>query len=162
MDVDGTELTIGQAAAALGLSENALRLRLNRGQIVTPDYTAFKGERGRWRVVVRDQSTPGSTDSGHSRDTVGTQSPVVTAAQLQQIELIRDQWIAPYVARLEERAEEVGRLSAELVAARAEVDRLRAEVDAARAAPAPSSASTTSPSTSTSWWRRIGRGSTQG
>ncbi len=163
MDVDAAELTITQAAAALGISENALRLRLNRGQTITTTYTARKDAGGRWRVVVNDMS-PGSdaTDGGHSRDHVPTMS-VVTATQLQQIEMIRDQWVAPFVARLEARAEEVGQLTRDveqlttaLATTRAEVEQLRAELATERAS---STASVSTGSTPRgSWWRRLGRG----
>lgn len=138
MEIDDAGVGIRDAADALGISENALRLRLNRGQTITAAYTAHKDARGRWRVVI----LAGDQVDGHSRDHVGTMSPTITATQLQQVALIRDQWVAPYVARLEERAEEIGRLSAELAAARAEVDRLRNEIDATRTPPAGR------------WWRR--------
>lgn len=142
MEIDDAGVGIRDAADALGISENALRLRLNRGQTITPAYTAHKDARGRWRVVILADDQVADAVAGHSRDHVGTMSPAITATQLQQVALIRDQWVQPYVDRLEQRAEEIGRLSADLAAARAEVDRLRAEIDAARTTPVGR------------WWRR--------
>lgn len=162
MDIEHDGLTVVQAAAALGISENALRCRLRDGHTDTPEYLAVRsieGGRNRWRVILRTSNGPGAgTESGPSADQV--QPP---AMQQAAIEALRDQWVAPWIARLEARAEEVGMLRGQLIAAEADAERLRAEVATLRSAatsstPPAAPASTSTPAaTSTGWWRRLRR-----
>jgi hypothetical protein len=149
MNIDHDGLTVAQAAAALGISENALRCRLRDDQTDTTEYLAVRSiERGRtrWRIILRTSGAPGAaTGSGPGVDQVPP--PLLQAAAAE--------WVAPLVARLEARAEEIGMLRGQLAAAEAEAERLRADLAALRsAASTPPPAAPVAPSGWRSVWRR--------
>ena len=141
---DDVGLTIAQAAALLGVHPNTLRKRIRKG---TLPALMVDGPTGReYRIPASAVAAPSteshtetppappprqtdpSTESGLEADSqvdtgdnteVGT--TLQTFARAREMALYTEQLLAPYVRRLEEQAEEIGRLRAELRQAQARV-----------------------------------------
>ena len=160
-DQKATGLTIGQAARALGVSENAVRQRIKRRSL-----PAAKVE-GVWRVWLPDQEGRPSGDhqpdprpnheGDHDADQEATTRAVtVSEAARSQLEAVRDEWLQPLVDQLRGAERMIGRLEAERDVLAAEVERLKAAQAAPQASPfAPHGAqpTTTAPDTPVPWWR---------
>jgi len=136
--------SVAQAAALLGISEGAVRKRLERGQLGGRKVV------GQWQVILGESHTTGHDtttttdatrhDQAPSRatrldatrhDDATTPAPVNAAAR-SQLEAIRDEWLAPLITTIQQQAETIGRVTAERDAAlreraEAEVYRLAAE-----------------------------------
>ncbi|MDP9357362.1 MAG: hypothetical protein M3R02_19145 [Chloroflexota bacterium] len=167
--------SVAEAARLLGLTEGAVRKRIERGQLQAAKV------KNQWQITIgtddlaetalrdatrRDETghdTTDTTDATRQDMTGGTPSMVAPAA-VAQLEAIRDQWLQPLVDRIGALEREAGRLQAERDAALAEVERLKAAQDAPHAAPEPQHGAQpveTAPDTSASprpahapWWRR--------
>ncbi len=120
---DGDGMGIAEAAAALGITANAVRKRVKRGSLVS--YKAVSGE---WRVVLPDNDVsrydpvayprpspndvprPGSAThvTGESWDTQPT-PPVSVTVQQQAAALVIREALAPFIAELGEVRETLGR-----------------------------------------------------
>ncbi len=169
-DQEATSLTIGQAARALGVSENAVRQRIKRRSL-----PAAKVE-GVWRVWLPDQEErPGGDhqpdhsrdqEPDHQADYQGDQEPTsppvaVSPAARAQLEAVRDEWLQPLVDQLRSAERTIGRLEAERDALAVEVERLKAAQDPAVAAPEPQHGAQSATMTNDAsafkhlpWWRR--------
>jgi hypothetical protein len=120
-------VSVADAAAALGISEGAVRKRIERGQL------AGRKVHGQWRVVLNatDVTRRDATDTTrHDEAPPVAVSPAATA----QLAAIRDEWLQPLVEQLKGQAEEIGRLEERLITTLRERDALKAENDALRAA----------------------------
>ncbi len=165
---DTTEMvaSVSEAARLLGISEGAVRKRIERGQLRAAKF------KNQWQITIgtddlaetalrdatrRDETghdTTDTTDATRQDETDRTSSTVAPAA-VAQLEAIRDQWLQPLVDRIGALEREAGRLQAERDAALAEVERLKAAHDAPVAAPEPQHGAQpveTAPDTSLSWW----------
>ncbi len=171
-DATATEMvaSVSEAARLLGISEGAVRKRIERGQL---HAAKFKNQ---WQITIgtddlaetalrdatrRDETghdatnatgTTGATRQDETRQASGAVAPAAVA----QLEAIRDQWLRPLVDRISELEREAGRLQAERDAALAEVERLRAGQNAPTAAPAVHHATETTEPTadpSVPWWK---------
>ena len=123
---------IAEAAQRLGVTIELLRKRAQRRTI-----PAYKAD-GRWFVVLDAEASvqDGTPERGQDRTsrpgqatTEATRAPVVPPAAMAQLEAIRDQWLAPLVARIEALSHDNGRLQAERDALAAEVARDRGLAD---------------------------------
>ncbi len=160
-------VSVTEAARLLGISEGAVRKRLERGQL---HAAKFKNQ---WQITVgtddlvetalrdatrRDETghdETGATDTTRP-DATGPVSGAVAPAAVAQLEAIRDQWLRPLVDRIGELEREAGRLQAERDAALAEVERLKAAQDAPVAAQESqhgAQPARTAPNTPPPWWR---------
>jgi hypothetical protein len=146
-------LSVADAAQAFGITSGAVRKRLERGQLHGRKVA------GQWRILLtaaaldeaanatdataakRQYPSHATTDGAVNRTdaTRSNASAVVSQAARAQLEAIRDEFIAPLVARIEDLSREAGRLQAErdAVVARAaglehDRDELRAEVELLR------------------------------
>jgi len=116
-----TIVSVVDAAVVLGVSTDAVRKRIRRGQLTAQKVGA------QWFVVLdehpvprqdRTESTLGTRqDKPVSRPETGqdrTGQPVaISGAAQAQLVAIRDEWLAPLVAQITEQAETIGRLTAE-------------------------------------------------
>jgi hypothetical protein len=123
---------VAHAAEVLGISQGAVRKRIERGQL--------NGRKidGQWRVFLDATNTTETTrqDTTHatpppepSRDQAQThhdtsRAPVVSATAQAQLDAFRDAILRPHLERIEELAKDVGRLTAER-------DQVRSQLDAA-------------------------------
>ncbi|MDP9374418.1 MAG: hypothetical protein M3Q65_18610 [Chloroflexota bacterium] len=139
---------VDRYAAARGEKAGTVRKRIQRGQLA-----GYKGADHRWYVVgeVARDATRDATGQDGTRDTRhdAAGAVAVNPNARAQLEAVRDEWLAPLVARITEQAERIGRLGAEreelrrrAEAAEAERDELRARLEAAQAAPADTGAPT--------------------
>ena len=131
----GVVVNVATAADLLGISAGAVRKRLERGQL------AGHKEAGQWRVVLagidatdttRRDATDATRRDGQDRtghDATEATPTAVSPAARSQLEAIRDEWLAPLVARIEELAGENGALRERAALLEAERDRLAAAVD---------------------------------
>jgi len=149
-------LSVADAAAAFGISAGAVRKRLERGQLQgrkvagqwhiilspadlteRPDTTNATNASGKTRQLPSHTTTREATDRTDA--TRPDASAVVSQAARAQLEAIRDEFITPLVARIEELSRETGRLaeaerweSNRALLAEQERDELRAEVELLR------------------------------
>jgi hypothetical protein len=181
-------VSVADAAATLGISEGAVRKRIERGQLVGRKVA------GQWQIILnatdesqttRHDATDQPTRQGLShttrRDTTtgahdASQLPAVAPAAMAQLEAIRDEWLQPLIDQLKDQAEEIGRLKAERDTAVKDAEHLTAEIDALRASQNqrtneiagqgeaiaierhPDALSPVSGNSQRSWWRFWGRG----
>ena len=120
---DGGGVGLAEAAAALGITANAVRKRVKRGSLVS--YKAISGE---WRVVLPDDDVsrydpmayPGPSPNDVPRsgsathvtgESWGTQPtpPVSVTVQQQAAALVIREALAPFIAELGEVRETLGR-----------------------------------------------------
>ncbi len=159
--------SVSEAARLLGISEGAVRKRIERGQL---HAAKFKNQ---WQITIgtddlvetalrdatrRDETGHDATDTtgATGQDATRQASGIVAPAAVAQLEAIRDQWLRPLVDRIGELEREAGRLQAERDAALAEVERLRASQDAPVAAREPqhgAQAAEAAGDASVPWWR---------
>src|SRR5919202_1667834 len=138
-------VTIGEAAALLGVHRNTVRNRIKAGRykahkVVTPQGETYAIERASLGPPPPNGHTPPLT--GPVRDNPAQPPPAGPPAltdQQAQAEALVQRLLAPFIAELGEVREELGRVKAERDAARAELAILRADArqdarDAARAA----------------------------
>ncbi len=140
-------VSVADAATVLGISEGAVRKRIERGQL------SGRKVSGQWQIILNE--TPTSHATGHDttsdetrqhpegarshttrRDattTGGTNLPTVAPAAMAQLEAIRDEWLQPLIDQLKDQAEEIGRLKSERDAALKDAGDLNAEIAALRA-----------------------------
>ena len=135
-----TIVSVADAAVVLGVSTDAVRKRIRRGQLTAQKVGA------QWFVVLderpvarqdRTKSAFGTRqDKPVSRPETGqdrTGQPVVISGAAQaQLEAIRDEWLAPLVAQISDQAETIGRVTAERDALQRRVDTLEARQRSAR------------------------------
>src|SRR5215217_4027048 len=112
-------LNVADAAAAFGISQGAVRKRLERGQLSGQKVA------GQWRVVLTPADATNATGTTRqqrshatTRDTTDATNAtrpdataVVSNAARAQLEAIRDEFITPLVNRIEELSRETGRLA---------------------------------------------------
>ncbi len=168
--------SVTEAARLLGLTEGAVRKRIERGQLRAAKV------KNQWQITIgtddlaetalrdatrRDETGHDTTDTTATtrQDTTGGTPSMVAPAAVAQLEAIRDQWLQPLVDRIGTLEREAGRLQAERDVALAEVERLKAaaEVERLKAAQdAPSATQEpqhgaqpveTAPDTSVPWWK---------
>jgi len=130
--------TVAHAAEILGISQGAVRKRIERGQL--------NGRKvdGQWRIFLDASDTTDATrqEASHatepetttttpdsSRDQAQTghdtaRTSVVSATAQAQLDAFRDAILRPHLERIEELAKDVGRLTAERDAIGRERDRL--------------------------------------
>ena len=120
-------LPVDQAAVALGLSVATVKRRLKRGDLRGEQEPTPSGFR--WLVVVDDAATAGATAATTADGVAGVADGVAgaTAAAAAATPLLSQraeemarysaELLAPYVRRIEEQAEEIGALKAQLAAA---------------------------------------------
>ena len=120
---DGDGVGIAEAAAALGITANAVRKRVKRGSLVS--YKAISGE---WRVVLPDDDVSRYDPMAYPRpspndvprcgsatqvtgESWGTQPtpPVSVTVQQQAAALVIREALAPFIAELGEVRETLGR-----------------------------------------------------
>jgi hypothetical protein len=136
-----TYVTVDAAAALANVSPRTVRRwiqkgflpsqRNHSGHVVSPaDLPAAKVAAGHGRGHSRD-----GLDHGHGHgqsdadvDTNTGDSTVVYTQARAQLEAIRDEWLTPYVDKIERLSRENGRLEAERDAAQHERDELRRRV----------------------------------
>ncbi len=140
-DTTTTEMvaSVSEAARLLGISEGAVRKRIERGQLRAAKF------KNQWQITIgsddlaetalrdatrRDETGRDTTDTTDATGQDATrQAPGgVAPAAVAQLEAIRDQWLRPLVDRIGELEREAGRLQAEREAARRERDDLAARV----------------------------------
>ncbi len=120
-----TGLSVGDAAAHLGISANAVRHKIRRGTL-----TAYKVN-GEWRVTVDDPTRP--TPRHTPEDTPRHMPPdspadsVIVSAR-HQVEVLRDSLVAPLVALTERQQTIIAQLERER--GRLETERNQALQDA--------------------------------
>ncbi|MDP9355532.1 MAG: helix-turn-helix domain-containing protein, partial [Chloroflexota bacterium] len=168
--------SVSEAARLLGLTEGAVRKRIERGQLRAAKV------KNQWQITIgtddlaetalrdatrRDETGHDTTDTTEAtrHDETDRTSGTVAPAAVAQLEAIRDQWLQPLVDRIGTLEREAGRLQAERDAALAEVERLKAVQDAAVAAQEPqheaqpaemvSDASASPRPLQAAWWRRL-------
>ena len=126
-------LSVADAAQLLGVSPGAIRKRIERGQLPARKVA------GQWRVILdtTGHDATGTTsatrpdvttrhDEDDKRDSI--QAPPASARE--QLEAIRDEWLAPLVAQISEQAEMIGQLRERAGRLQAERDELRARLEA--------------------------------
>lgn len=136
-----TTLPLRAAASHLGMSTDTLRKRLQRG--LTPGRKVD----GAWVVDVLD--SPGQVQDhqespGPVPDVSGPTPSALAVQRAEEMAVYSERLLAPYVRRIEEQAEEIGHLKAELEQERS--IRQRTNDDA----PPPESQAERR-----SWWQRL-------
>lgn len=108
-------VSIGQAAAELGLSVNATRHRVKRGTL-----PAFKLSNGEWRVLL-PASRPGQAARPRPGDAADRPPDYPATSAQQQLDLISESLLRPHLELIERQAARIaalehdaGRLAAEL------------------------------------------------
>jgi excisionase family DNA binding protein len=129
-------LSVADAAQLLGVSPGAIRKRIERGQLPARKVA------GQWRVILDATGATGhdATDTTsatrldattrHDRDDKRDSMPAPPASAREQLEAIRDEWLAPLVAQISEQAEMIGQLRERAGRLQAERDELRARLEA--------------------------------
>jgi excisionase family DNA binding protein len=125
-------LSVADAAQLLGVSPGAIRKRIERGQLPARKVA------GQWRVILdtTGHDATGTTsatrpdvttrhDEDDKRDSI--QAPPASARE--QLEAIRDEWLAPLVAQISEQAEMIGQLRERAGRLQAERDELRTRLE---------------------------------
>lgn len=97
----GRDQTIQEAAATLGISPNAVRMRIRRGTL-----SGYKGADGRWYVH--------STDQVHTETDQATDRPTDQALSARmQLDMVRDEWLQPLIDQIGGLQRDLGRVEAE-------------------------------------------------
>ena len=149
-------LPVAEAARALGVSVSAVRRGLKSGRYrgqrqATPQGFVWLVQVGGDRVPgdrrgehrVPDLRVVGDRVGGDRRPEASQEGPggALLAARAQEMAAYTERLLAPYVKRIEEQAEEIGALKAQL---------------AAREEPAPQTESAPSPEwEARRWWQRL-------
>lgn len=113
-------MSVEQAAELLGISRSAVRKRIARRQL-----DARKVE-GRWQIMLDTEIVQDSTSVAGEE----TRQPGIS---LEQLEVIRDEWLQPLMLQVRSQAEQYGRLEARYRAVEEERDRLLVECEMLRA-----------------------------
>jgi hypothetical protein len=115
-DEQYSRYTVREAAIRLGLSEAAVRQRIRRHTLVAERSDGIV-------YVVLADDTPDKTPDNTPFETVSdTPDSTAIMTATQQLEAIRDEWLAPLVAQIAEQAETIGRITAERDQAQRERD----------------------------------------
>lgn len=97
---------VPEAARLLGITDGAIRRRLERGQLGGQKVA------GRWQVVL---GVPSNATNATRHDATDAARPAqaVSPAPISQLAAIRDEWLTPLVTTIREQAETIGRLQEE-------------------------------------------------
>lgn len=164
-----TILSVADAAVVFGISEGAVRKRIERGQI------AARKTAGQWRIVLNATDATRRDETGYDNTTrpKTTNTAVPPDRPRAQLDAVMQEWLAPLVRQIAEQGETIGEqreriahLMAERDTAESERDQLRALL--AASAP-PGGAQITAearddlpnaadPPPSRSWWHRLWHG----
>jgi hypothetical protein len=173
-------LPLAEAAQQLGLTTEALRKRINRGTIVgrkrrgqwyveldtvpsgRPDVggqTAGQAATdqephtaGHVGVDMAGQRPDSAPEPGH---TSGNGAALQTMARAQELAALTEAITAPWRRRLEEQAEELGRVRERLAVAEARLAELETPAPIPTSATNGSAAPAQEPERRVSWWRRL-------
>lgn len=120
--------TIADAAAQLGISQNAVRMRIRRGTL-----SGFKSEDGRWYVHTTDQ-VHNETDQATSAQTDHVVHPTDQALTTArgQLDMIRDEWLQPLINQIGSLQNQLGRVEGRNEHLEAENAELRRQLEEAR------------------------------
>ncbi len=163
------------AGKAAGIPARTLRHWISTGKL-----SAIAGKRGKLvsmgevarlavlvgKPVGNAETPPGNPATladqvaGKVAETIADTS-IVTDAARQQLASIRDEWLAPMVAKITDQAQTIGRLEAERDQLRHEVEKLGRQASLALPHATPSALATDTPAPPVAagvlrnWWRRL-------